>query len=449
MSTGFEAAPRVVESRSKYRDEDEEERLALNIMYDKRVFRGNTHNMNMISKNMTPAQQEELRVKEEREKKKVEMIKRQLIEFKKKKNKGEETLYDLRPGPPARIEVDLTYFLTEQGKDEGPDCQTVVAQTDAFQPKPPTPKYVPKKTGIDAETQVGDYDLFYYDDAVLPILNVVVDKTLESALLEVEEESEIKSLDKFKKECERKRTKEKDEWKKDIKAERARLRQKNELLDVHRKKKRMMVETTHKLQRLNIAKAYLQNTFTNSLQFLSDSKYWRDSFEDQLKSEYKEHLLSGVTQLLLNEKTGREVCNVLCQTKFDEYKKITEPIQKNHQYKLEQKKKVRMIENKHQRIINFLFVNPFPVKLNEFSNRFRKLIDNKLDKYLEETEASINSYIEKIRNDELEDDENEPIQYPISFKETPHLTFDISSVGRIALATADDPFFKLPPAHKK
>jgi hypothetical protein len=29
-------------------EEDDEERLALNIMYDKRVFRGNTHNMKMI-----------------------------------------------------------------------------------------------------------------------------------------------------------------------------------------------------------------------------------------------------------------------------------------------------------------------------------------------------------------------------------------------------------------
>lgn len=307
MSSGFEAAPRVIESRSKYREEDEDERLALNIMYDKRVFRGNTHNMNMVAKNLTPAQQEEMRVKEEREKKKVEMIKRQLIEFKKKKNKGEETLYDLRPGPPARIEVDLTYFLTEQGKDEGADTKTVVAQTDTFLPKPPTPKYVPKKTGIDAETQVGDYDLFYYDDAVLPILNVVVDKTLEAALLEVEEESELKAIDKYKKECERKKAKEKDEWKKEIRAEKARLKQKNELLEMARKKKRMMVETTHKLQRLNIAKAYLQNSFTNSLQFLSDSKYWRDDFEDQLKSDYKEHLLNGVQQLLVNEVVGRSI----------------------------------------------------------------------------------------------------------------------------------------------
>lgn len=39
------------------------------------------------------------------------MIRTQLIEFKNSKKK--QTPYDLRPGPPARIEVDLTYFLTE------------------------------------------------------------------------------------------------------------------------------------------------------------------------------------------------------------------------------------------------------------------------------------------------------------------------------------------------
>lgn len=80
-------------------------------MHDKRVFRGNTHNMNLMKNNLTPAQKEDARIKQERERKKVEMIKAQLIEFKKSKNKV--TPYDLRPGPPARIEVDLTYFLTE------------------------------------------------------------------------------------------------------------------------------------------------------------------------------------------------------------------------------------------------------------------------------------------------------------------------------------------------
>lgn len=56
--------------------------------------------------NLTPAQRDELRVKAERERLKFEMIKNQLIEFKKAKNKISP--YELRPGPPARIEVDLT-----------------------------------------------------------------------------------------------------------------------------------------------------------------------------------------------------------------------------------------------------------------------------------------------------------------------------------------------------
>lgn len=163
MSQSFKGAePRVVKNKPKYNDpistghaiesiieETDDGAGALNIMYDKRVFRGNTHNMNLLKTNMTPSQKEEIRIKNEREKKKVEMIKNQLIEFKKSKNKTSP--YDLRPGPPARIEVDLTYFLTEQGKSK-PDEADIKIQTDEFIQKPPTPKYVPKKTGIDKIT---------------------------------------------------------------------------------------------------------------------------------------------------------------------------------------------------------------------------------------------------------------------------------------------------------
>ena len=166
----FEGAePKVVKNKQKYKPEGippeipEEDREALNIMYDKRVFRGNTHNMNLLNSNLTPAQKEELRIKQERENKKIEMIKKQLIDFKKAKNKTSP--YDLRPGPPARIEVDLTYFLTEQGKEK-PVEEDIKIQTDEFQPKPPTPPYIPKKTGIDRVTQIDDYDLFDYDREV-------------------------------------------------------------------------------------------------------------------------------------------------------------------------------------------------------------------------------------------------------------------------------------------
>lgn len=104
------------------------------------------------------------------------MIKSQLIQFKKQKTKTSP--YDLRPGPPARIDVDLTYFLTEQGRTKAEE-QDVKCQTDNFQPRPITPKYVPKKTGIDKITQIGDYDLFDYDKEVQPILNVLLTKSVE------------------------------------------------------------------------------------------------------------------------------------------------------------------------------------------------------------------------------------------------------------------------------
>ena len=50
---------------------------------------------------------------------------------------------------------------------------------------------MPKKTGIDKVTQIGDYDLFEYDREVQPILNVLLTKSVEQAILEVEEETEL------------------------------------------------------------------------------------------------------------------------------------------------------------------------------------------------------------------------------------------------------------------
>jgi len=92
-------------------------------MHDKRVFRGNTHNMNLIGSNLTAAQKDDARIKEEQEKKKIEMITQQMLMFKTKKHKPSP--YDLMPGPPARISVDLTYYLTELQAGAGAGEQAV------------------------------------------------------------------------------------------------------------------------------------------------------------------------------------------------------------------------------------------------------------------------------------------------------------------------------------
>ncbi len=65
-SQTFAAAPQVVRGKDKFKstnmydiEEEGDDRNTLNIMHDKRVFRGNTHNMNMLKGAPTPAQKEE------------------------------------------------------------------------------------------------------------------------------------------------------------------------------------------------------------------------------------------------------------------------------------------------------------------------------------------------------------------------------------------------------
>ncbi|VDL97945.1 unnamed protein product [Schistocephalus solidus] len=67
-------------------------------------------------------------------------------------------------------------------------------QTDQFIDRPASPVFVPAKTGIDVATQIEPYDLFDFNIEVKPILEVLVGKTIEQALLEVMEEEEIADL---------------------------------------------------------------------------------------------------------------------------------------------------------------------------------------------------------------------------------------------------------------
>lgn len=93
-----------------------------------------------------------------------------------------------------------------------PPVSDVCTQTDLFVERPISPFYVPAKTGADVETQIypgdvsGDHkvynnyfkllylQLFDFDMEVQPILEVLVGKTVEQALIEVLEEEELAAL---------------------------------------------------------------------------------------------------------------------------------------------------------------------------------------------------------------------------------------------------------------
>merc|ERR1711937_783449 len=107
---------------------------------------------------------------------------------------------------------------------------TTEAQTDEFLPEPPPQEYLPQKTGIDAFTQVEDGELFNFNEEVEPLLDVLVNKTLEQSLMEVEEEHEIESMQNFKSEWLAKQSNQMADWQDQVKAEERRWKEKEEVV---------------------------------------------------------------------------------------------------------------------------------------------------------------------------------------------------------------------------
>lgn len=67
-------------------------------------------------------------------------------------------------------------------------------------------------------------------------------------MLEVEEETEIDDIRKFKEGCEQRLQVEREDWQKEVKKEIARIKLKNKALNQRRVKRAQHVQTMHKLQ---------------------------------------------------------------------------------------------------------------------------------------------------------------------------------------------------------
>lgn len=450
MSQAFEGAqPQVLRAKPKYKpappnsntqgfydESDPEAREALNIMHDKRIFRGNTHNMNLIQANMTAQQKDELRIKEEQERKKIEMIKFQLLQYKKQKHKPSP--YDLVPGPPARIEVDLGYFLTEQGRAK-PEDQDVKCQTDVFLPRPETPQYVPKKTGIDKITQIEDYDLFDYDREVQPILNVLLTKTVEQSLLEVEEETELEEIRKYKQEYKKRQVDLRDSWEEEVKREIQRIKHKNRDLKNARARREQQIKTMHKLQSLNMSKQFLSGCFKGTLTHLSQSNYWRDSFQDQLNIAYK-HFMTDKAQADSQQAVIAE--GFINQALNNELQKLSDTkssIKKAAVKKAELQKATRVIESTDKRIVHFVFDPKQKVQQTPFAKKFNQWLAGTMKEDEETEHAAFDEYIEKWVEDTLAEGEHNPIV----FEENQNEELVLNGIDHISWAVANNPFFKL------
>lgn len=173
------AAPtKVAAKQTRYRDPDD---TPLTLMSDPRVVRGSTHS---LARKITLS--------------KNELSRSQGLATRRGPPESEQKpqpSYNFTVKPFSTDEIDVSKYLIQQTESR-PQKKPLETQTDEFIPRPDTPEYVPAKVGVDIGTQVEDVrDLFDFDTEVFPIVEVIVQKTLDQALFELSSEEELRNLE--------------------------------------------------------------------------------------------------------------------------------------------------------------------------------------------------------------------------------------------------------------
>jgi len=158
-------------------------------------------------------------------------------------------------------------------------------------------KFLPQKLGKDVGTQILDDDLFDFDRDVQSLLTVIVGKTLEQSMLELEQEEEIENL----REAKLMYSKKKNEDTKRIKNLEDREIQKkynNDAKKDHRKQIRERRKKTQKelISRV-ISKTYLRDLIKNSYNDLIFRGQFRDYTSSIVKNKTNGILMSGSKKL--------------------------------------------------------------------------------------------------------------------------------------------------------
>lgn len=98
-----------------------------------------------------------------------------------------------------------------------------------------------------------------------------------------------------------------------------------------------------------------------------------------------------------------------------------------------------MIESKDKRIVHFLFNSGQPSKISPFAKKLTRFLDGTLAEQGELEKKAFEEYIEKMKAEELEEGE----QNPLKPGDSPYFSFILEGLTRLCFSTADNPFYKL------
>lgn len=300
----FTSQPRALQQRKKYRDvqqQDAAEGLPQygNIMYDRRVVRGNTYALHTLPAHAQPDPIEMQRQQE---------IRRRAIARKRAKDQ-------LRPRSPEPVEgrkhVDVQTELYLEELSDRVEEADVECQTDAFLDRPPSPLFVPAKTGMDTATQIFEGDLFDFDIECKPILEVIVGKTVEQSLLEVMEEEELANLRQQQRAFEELRNAELVEQQRLEEQERRHREEKERRIKQQQEVLQKEKETAEKIAARAFAQSYLADLVPSVFGTLADNGYFFDPVERDVEQGFLPWLMEQVEEQLQCNDHGRMILDGL------------------------------------------------------------------------------------------------------------------------------------------
>ncbi|XP_018599270.1 radial spoke head protein 3 homolog B-like [Scleropages formosus] len=299
----FSSSPRAILNCSKYREPIAEQNKRHvrygNIMYDRRVVRGNTYAQYLLPLTPQPDPSELRRQQEAR---------RRAIE----RRRTKEQLRLRTPEPvEGRKHVDVQTDLYLLELSDKIDESSVECQTDAFLDRPTTPLFIPVKSGKDVATQIEEGELFDFDVEVRPMLEVLVGKTVEQALLEVMEEEELAILRAQQRAFEELRSAELVEVQRLEEQERRRREEKERRIKQQREALQREKESVEKIAAWAFAKQYLSELLPRVYGMLRDKGYFYDPVERDVETEFLPWVIKEVNNTLGKRYVARTILNTL------------------------------------------------------------------------------------------------------------------------------------------
>lgn len=316
----FASQPRPVQQRKKFRDpltqESESPTPYGNIMYDRRIVRGNTYAQRTLP---ATAQPDPIEIQRQQE------ARRRAIARKRAKAQ-------LKPRSPEPVEgrkhIDVQTELYLEELSDRVEEADVETQTDAFLDRPPSPLFIPAKSGVDVATQILEGELFDFDIEVKPILEVLVGKTVEQALLEVMEEEELSNLRAQQRRFKELRNAELVETQRLEEQERRHREEKERRMRQQAEVLRKEKETGEKISARAFAQSYLADLVPSVFGSLNENGYFYDPVERDVETYFMPWLLEKVEGELNQSIISRTVLDAIIrdvvQKRFEAYHKLEE-----------------------------------------------------------------------------------------------------------------------------